>query len=140
MVFDDESLGCRRLLIERTAGQLKDPVAVVAVKVVMMPLACALEERTRDRVVDLFEPAFVDQQLKIAIDRGPVKGSRQNAAEPKDLVDPQGAVFIEKDLFNGVSLGCFSLHARGSGHQYSRRPLSMQKVSQYRLTASTHSL
>jgi hypothetical protein len=46
MVFNDESLGCRCLLIEGTAGQFEDPVAVVAVEVMMMPLARALEKRT----------------------------------------------------------------------------------------------
>ena len=114
MVFDDKPLGGCCLPIHWASGQLEDPVAAVAVEMMMVSLAGALVKGTHGRVIDLLEPTFIDQQLEVAVDCGLIERFHLGAAKAENLLDSQGPVLVEEDLFDGGSLGCLSLHRRGS--------------------------
>lgn len=39
MLFDDKPMGGRRLLVESATGEFKNPIAVMTMEMVMVPLA-----------------------------------------------------------------------------------------------------
>ncbi len=114
MVLDDEPLRRRCFRIEGTTGQLEHPVAAVAVEMMMVSLAGALVERAHGGVIDLLEPPLVDQQLEVAVDCGLIERFHLGATKAENLLDSQGPILVEEDLFDGGSLGCLSLHRHGS--------------------------
>jgi len=110
MLLDDKTLGGRGLLVEGAAGEFKNPVAVMTMEMMMVPLAGPLVQGAHDRMTDRFEPALLDQQLEVAVDRGLIERFHPGPALLEDFLDPQGPIRNAEDLFYCCSLRCFSLH------------------------------
>jgi hypothetical protein len=104
MRFDDKPFGGSSLLVEGAAGKFENPVAVVTVKMMVMALAGALVQGPQGRVVDLLEPALVDQQFEVAVDRGLIERFDHGAAMLEDFLNPQGPFLNLEDLLDGCAL------------------------------------
>jgi hypothetical protein len=61
VIFDHKALGCVCVVIERASGQLIDTIAATAVKMVVMAFAAPFVQRSHGGMVDLNEPAFIEQ-------------------------------------------------------------------------------
>lgn len=110
MLFDDKPLGGSRLLVEGATGEFKNPIAVMTMKMMMMPLPGPLVQGAHGRMTDRFEPALLDQELEVAVDRGLIERFHPGPTLLEDFLDPQGSIRNAEDFFYCCSLRCFSLH------------------------------
>jgi hypothetical protein len=110
MLFYDKPLGGGGLLVEGATGEFKNPIAVMTMEMVMVPLAGPLVQSTHGRMTERFEPALFHQQLEVAVDRGLIERFNPGPTLPENFLDPQGPIRNAEDFFYCCSLRCFSLH------------------------------
>lgn len=106
MVFDNEPVGCHLIFPQGTTGQLKGAIALTAMEMVMMLLSGSLVQRPQGWMSDPFQPALLDEDLEVPIDRRRIEGLHEFAAVFKDLIHSQRPVVLPKDLRYGRPLCC----------------------------------
>lgn len=104
MLFDDEPGGDCCLLVEGAAWQLKDTIAVTAVKMVMVSFPCPFVQGPQGRMIDRLEPPLIDQEFEVAVDRGLIERFHQSAPLVEDLLNAQGTILNKENLFDRCSL------------------------------------
>jgi hypothetical protein len=110
VIFHHEPIGDGLSLVQGAPGKFKNTVAGMTVEVMMMRFSASFIQHAEAGMADLRKPPVFDQKLEIAINRGLVQGTDNGAPFIKDFFNPQWPVLLQKDLFYGGSLGCYSFH------------------------------
>jgi hypothetical protein len=106
VAFHDEPIGCRFILLQSAAGELKGAVALPAVEMVVMPPFGSFIQRPEQWMDDPFQPPVINEKLEVPVDRCLVERVHALAAVCKHLVHPQRPFVLPEDLLYGHSLGC----------------------------------
>lgn len=91
-----------------TTGQFKGAVTLTAMEVVVMSLAGTFVQGPEGGVGDAPEPAVVNEDFEVAINRGLVEGLDHFTSIGQDLGHSQWSILLQEDLFDGCSLCCFA--------------------------------
>lgn len=112
MVFHNESFRGGLLFLQGASRQFINPIARMAMKVVVVGLVGEFIKGPEGRMADLPEPAAFHEQFQVSVDRCLVEGFHHSAAVGQNIFNAQGSVLLLEDLFDGAALRRFSLHLR----------------------------
>ncbi|OPY69974.1 MAG: hypothetical protein A4E57_00852 [Syntrophorhabdaceae bacterium PtaU1.Bin034] len=110
MIFREKAFWRCLFFVQRTAGELKDPVAYTAMEVMMVSFPRPFIKSSTDWMVESQEPAFFQEELYVSIDGGLVQGRDSFTPCPEDLLDSQRPVQLPEYLLNCLFLGCLAFH------------------------------
>jgi len=69
VAFHDEPIGCRSILLQSAAGELKGAVALPAVEMVVMSLTGSFIQSPEQWMDDPFQPPVINEKLEVPVDR-----------------------------------------------------------------------
>jgi hypothetical protein len=110
MGFGGKARRCSVFFIQGAPRQIKEIIARTAVKIMVMRLAGSFIEDPQLGVFDNAEPSGCNKQLQVSIDGGLIQRFDPFTACLQDFLNPQGPIFPQKNILNGISLGCISYH------------------------------
>ena len=100
MVFDPETLGRKHRQIRRTRVNVKHFLALIALKVMMMPVIAEFEPRIFTRQHDLTQCAVLDHGFEVSINRRDTKPRHSLPCHVEYLLRKQGPPCILHGFFN----------------------------------------